>query len=202
MIKAISQFESNRDRAKELGSIFSLVESHYPLLVPQGEEILRAQIVLIVSAFDTFIHDCIRTGIIQSYTGLRKIGGALSSYNISFDQVSILDHMPTINDKINHLDNLLREKNSKDSYQSPKSIEFALGLINVSKVWTKVSPYMHIPAVDIRNKLSLIVDRRNKIAHESDYNPITNSKYPISKSDVNDIISFLDNLSKAIYRIL
>lgn len=202
MINAIVQFRRNRDRTLELGSIYNLLEAHYPLLVAQREEVLRAQIVLIVSAFDTFIHDCIRTGIINIFSGSRNAGNTLSSYAIPFDQVQSLDKMPSIQDKINHLDNILREKNSKDSYQSPKSIEYALGLINVDKVWTRLSPFMNKSAADIRNQLALIVDRRNKIAHESDYNPFNRQNYPITKQDVDDVINYMNLLVIGIYKIV
>ena len=88
---------------------------------------------------------------------------------------------------------------SKDSYQSPASIENALQLIFVKKIWSSIKDEMRMPAEDITKKLGIIINRRNKIAHESDVrNHIDTSKNEIERADVDDIISFISNIVECI----
>ncbi|MFN4146231.1 MAG: hypothetical protein ACK4GN_10440 [Runella sp.] len=60
---------------------------------------------------------------------------------------------------------------------------------------------MQLQAQDIRNRLALIVDRRNKIAHEADFDFINGKKYPIDKLTTNDVVAFIEKLAEAIYSI-
>ena len=46
----------------------------------------------------------------------------------------------------------------------------------------------------------LVVDRRNKIAHEADVDPTyPHSRWPISQTDVDGTLSFLSETVEAIY---
>ncbi len=201
MTDALVQLNKNIARVVELGSISHLLHKTYPLLKQECDEILRSQVVLIVSSFDTFIHDCVRVKIINIFVDKKDLSTLLSSYSIDFCHLMVLDTLDSIQDKINYLDGAIRDKNAKDSYQSPKSIEYASGLMNITKIWAKLSDIMHEPAKDIKDKLSLIIDRRNKIVHESDYNSITQSYNPISEEDVVNIVDFVRRISMAIYEI-
>ena len=55
---------------------------------------------------------------------------------------------------------------------------------------------------EIRDQLALIVDRRNKIAHESDRDNLLGGKIIIDKNIVNNTISFVDNLCESINKLL
>ena len=201
MIKALILFRRNRSRIMELGSIYSYWVKNVPLLTSQSDEILRAQWVMIVSAFDTFIHDCVRTGIIKAYQTKGVMSNALQDYPIPFGDMLGIEMEPTAAAKEALLDGVLRKINAKDSYQSPKSVEYALNLIGKSGIWNQLSVPMHMPARDIKNKLTIIVHRRNKIAHESDFNAVGSALNAISKTDVDDVISFITNLVVSIYNI-
>lgn len=199
---ALHKYQFNSKTVDELGKLYDLILDKYPLLQTQAEEILRTQIVMIVSAFDAFIHDITRIGLIEVYDGIRPQSTSCTKYPIG---LTILSHINSTTDstiKIGILDSHIRDNNSKDSYQAPKSVEYALSLINIANLWTKLSPAMALPASDIKNKLSLIVDRRNKIAHESDYNPTTGAKYPIDKALVVNVIKYFDLLVPSIYNLL
>lgn len=57
---------------------------------------------------------------------------------------------------------------------------------------------------DIKQQLSLIVDRRNKIAHEADIDPSygIGNRWNINQILVNDAVNFLEQLVRAIDQIL
>ena len=56
-------------------------------------------------------------------------------------------------------------------------------------------------AEDIKNKLSLIVNRRNKIAHESDWNKIIRKYEEINLEIVLECQLFIENMVKALDEI-
>lgn len=186
----------------DLGSIYSYWKNNVPLLTQQSEEILRAQWVMMIGAFDTFIHDCVRIGMIRIYQSKGIMSNKLQDYPIPFSEMLDIEAAPTPAAKEAYLEGVIRKINSKDSYQGPKSVEYALNLIGQTGVWNQLSISMHMPANDIKNKLTIIVHRRNKIAHESDYNAIGSAVNPISKSDVDDVISFITKLVVSIYYIV
>lgn len=203
MQRALHQFRLNLDNVRDLAKIYDLLESNFPLLKNEADEILRAEIVLAVSAFDSFIHDVVRIGMTSSFLGRRlPVSSSFNQFSISLQSLQNIELAPNHIDKAALFDNEVRKINSKDSFQSPKSIEYALSLINVDKIWTKASNSMGVPAQDIKNQLALIVDRRNKIAHEADYDFVNGNKYPIDKSLANDVTSFIERLGFAIFAVL
>lgn len=49
----------------------------------------------------------------------------------------------------------------------------------------------------------LVVDRRNKIAHEADIDPsFPGKRWPIDDVLVDDAISFIENIAETIYMIV
>ncbi|MDJ0619190.1 MAG: HEPN domain-containing protein [Calothrix sp. MO_192.B10] len=63
---------------------------------------------------------------------------------------------------------------------------------------------MSRPAKDIKQQLNLIVDRRNKIAHEADIDPTLNlgEHWNIDESMVNDAVDFIEQVVENIHQIL
>lgn len=201
MINAIKQYNSNKSHIEAYGKLFVLLEQNIPVLSPQREELLRAQIVMAVSAVDTFFHNVVKIGLLQIFNGSRPIGKA-ASYPIELLDVISINRENDSYRKQLLLENAIMKISSKDSYQSAASIEYAVGLLGIKGIWTKLSPLMGIPAEDIKNKISLIVRRRNQIAHESDINPATMLRYPITKADADDVVDFLDKFVNSVYNLL
>jgi hypothetical protein len=203
MQRAMQKFTLNLQSVKDLGQIYVLVSTNFPLIEENADDILRAKIVLMVSAFDTFIHDVVKIGMGEIFAGTRLPNTKYNDFKLSLSTLSNINNSVSQSEKIIYFESEIEKINSKDSFQSPKSIDYALGLINISSVWTLISSLMNnVNAKDIRDRLGLIVDRRNKIAHESDHNPVTRDKYPIQKRDVDNDILFIENLCKAIYTLV
>jgi hypothetical protein len=52
----------------------------------------------------------------------------------------------------------------------------------------------------VKQRLGLIVDRRNKIAHEADLDPTyPKVRWPISPADVDGVVEFLERAVEAIH---
>ena len=70
------------------------------------------------------------------------------------------------------------------SFQQPDKIADAIRLFSDVKLWQQVALELAIPEQDVKARLKLIVDRRNKIAHEADVDPsFPNMRWPITESD-------------------
>ena len=69
MNKAIEQFRLNIKSAQILDSIYNSFDSNVNIDL---SEILRAELVLTVSALDCFIHDIVRLGTIEIYNGNKR----------------------------------------------------------------------------------------------------------------------------------
>lgn len=95
----------------------------------------------------------------------------------------------------------IRERHSWQSFQDPDKLADAIRLVSDVKLWTLFGTELGLQPADIKTRLKLIVDRRNKIAHESDLDP-TNPGFhwQIDAQMVCDTISFIDGLAAAIYK--
>lgn len=201
MQRAIEKFRLNIKSTKDLDAIYSLLIQNYPLLEEQAGDILRAEIVLAVSALDCFIHDLVKQGMVETYQGICTPSKQFPNYQIPLKFVKLIENTNASDEKIGYLEDAIKDVNSKDSYQAPKGIDYALQFINIKNIWQKTSGLMAIKAKDIQDELSLIIDRRNKIAHEADYDALTGSKTPIDQQNINDVIQFIEKFCESIYQV-
>ncbi len=119
--------------------------------------------------------------------------------------------LPVISNSIlNRLDNAswledeVRERLGYQSFQQPDKIADAIRLISDKKLWDEVSTKLGIATKDIKQRLSAIVDRRNKIAHEADINPTfgIGSRWNIDEILVNDAVDFIEQVVESIHQVL
>ena len=102
------------------------------------------------------------------------------------------------------LENEIRETLGYQSFQQPDKIAYAIRLISDKKLWQEVANNMNKSAKDIKQQLTLIVDRRNKIAHEADIDPTYNigNRWPIDEILVNETVDFIEAPVENIHQIL
>lgn len=202
MIQGLNNFNQNLSQVRQYGALYDLIVQHLPILSAQADSLLRAEWVMAVSSLDTYIHDIVRIGIMQIYQGARPSCNGCDAYTLSFKTLKQVESFTSAIDKDNTLEAEIRRINEKDSFQSPKSIEYAMSLIGIPNIWTRVSPAMGISPNDIKSQLGLIVRRRNKIAHESDFDYLSASQIGITKNDVDDVVTYIENLVNAINSLL
>jgi len=186
--------ESKRKFDKNIESIL-ILETIYDFLYNQItvcdiSEILRAQYVMTVSALDFYIHEVVRDGLLQSFERQESIS-SLRKVSIPLDIVKVLLNIENQFERKQLLNEAIKAITSKDSYQSPKAIEQALGLLNIKCIWSKLYENSDESAEGMKKKLALIVNRRNKIAHEADINFLTGEKEPIDKQVVIDCLNYI-----------
>ncbi|ACB51505.1 unknown [Crocosphaera subtropica ATCC 51142] len=249
MQSAIDQFRISIQRVRDLISLHNSIKVQSTSALDLSD-ILRAALVLTVSALDYYIHEVVVLGMLEIYRGQRSepnpsrntsksafsrfkvsLGGASQERQIALDIANWLETeiqknygseflqqsynlsqlLPMIsNSMINRLNNTswleaeIRETLSYQSFQQPDKIADAIRLISDKKLWDEVGNNMNKPAKDIKQQLTLIVDRRNKIAHEADIDPTYNigNRWPIDEILVSETVDFIEEVVENIHQIL
>lgn len=175
----LKQYRLNLSSVRDLETVYIALEALTASVVPKGE-LLRAELVAMVSALDTYVHDIVREGLKHQYAN--SIQNAHLNHMISHNSIT----------SSASLDNKIREINGYKSFQAPKKIKVAFEQIGILDIWAKVETVFP-NAEDIVNR---IVDRRNLIAHESDINPANGlgEKWPITLPHVQQVVNNIDRI--------
>lgn len=194
MLNAIEQFRDNVARVKSLGGIHQAFASMTTAALDTSD-ILRAQYVLAVSALDHYVHEVTRLGMLETFDGKRPASAAYLRFRIS---ISCLATNQTVSRS--DVDSEIRIQHGYAVFQRPDRIADGIQLISEVKLWDSVGKRISIAPELIKERLTLIVDRRNKIAHEADLDPTyPKARWPISKIDVDNVVDFLVQIVETIH---
>jgi len=193
MNSSIVHFNKRIQEIKDLTSTIDHIDGMTTTALDISD-LYRSQIVLTVSALDHLIHEFVLEEMMETYNGRRTPSPAFNRFSIPISTVQ--GSLPSSNVISSHI----RQKHSWLSFQDPDKIADATRLISDLKLWEEVAPSFGLSSGDIKAQLKLIVDRRNKIAHESDLDPSNPGvKWPISTTDVRDVIDFIEKVGNEIY---
>ena len=67
-----------------------------------------------------------------------------------------------------------------------------------TKKWQKLADKLGSNDVTVKQRLNLVVTRRNAIVHEADLNPVSLNKQDIKSEDIIEIVNFLEKLGNVI----
>ena len=194
-------FQRNIASVEDLLKLHVLLTKDYPLLKDQSDELLRAIIVLSVSALDNYLHDFYRTEIVEAYLGKGNFSVQFDKIKVSIYAIQQLDSAFSEAEKRNFLNNELRKIQKTETYQSARSIEDIFNKIQIKNIWSKLAVVLGLTAQNLRDELGLIIDRRNKVSHESDWDYVNQRKNPIDYSEVEDVVNFIKKFILAIETI-
>lgn len=198
MLTAIEAFQTSIARVVQLGGLHDAILSLTTKALDPSD-ILRAQVVLGVSALDYYIHEITVLGMVEVFNGRRPATAAFRKYRISMDSVVA----STTNTGNGWFESDVRERHSFSTFQQPDKIADAIRHFSEVKLWMEVGKKMATPENDVKTRLKLIVDRRNKIAHEADLDPSYPGVYwPITKHDVDGSLQFISRLAESIHAVV
>ena len=156
--------------------------------------------MLAVSAFDYYIHEVVKINMIEIFKGNRCMTKSYKNFLISIDSVYQALNTPSSQA---WLENEISLRHSWKSFQHSDNVSDAIKLISDKNIWKEIAKKMTETPNDIKKKLNLIIDRRNKIAHEADIDPsYPGLRWPINESMVEDTIAFIENITEIIHSIL
>ncbi len=200
MLNPIDQFRDNITRVRDLGGLHAALINTTTVAVDLTD-LLRTQIVMVVSALDLFIHEITRVGMLEVYKGIRPQTDAFLRFQVSLDSV-LQGILNTSRDE--WLDTEIRERHSHQSFQEPDKIADAVRRFSSCELWPSVAVRLNLDVRDVKSRLSAIVKRRNQIVHEADLVPTypgTTTRWPISPADVSDTLDFIQNVCEAIHMV-
>lgn len=195
MDEIIENFRLNLTRVRALGVLYKALVTLTTKVIDTSD-ILRAQIVLVVSSLDYYIHQVVLLGMSDAFDDKRPKTQSFLNFRVSMD--SVIKGSDTV-DSI-WFQEEVRDNHSFLSFQKPDRIADAIRFFSDIKLWQEVSKILSMPEKDIKDNLTLIVDRRNKIAHEADMDPsYPGLRWPITENDVEQTIDFIEKLCDAIH---
>lgn len=191
--RARNQFTANVRRVRDLGGLHaSLINNTTPAI--DLSDILRAQLVLIVSALDTLIHEVVREGVLAIVDGYRLPTPAFQKL-----EIRVPTRVLSASELRDLFDAEIRRKHAFLSFQSPDKVADALRIVTNVKLWDAVSTKLGEQPSVVKERLRLLVERRNKIAHEADEDPTNPGvRWPISANDVDGAVDYISRFGEAI----
>lgn len=82
MQEALDQFVENVARVRDLGALVDNLQAQTTNALDLSD-ILRAELVLSVSALDHYVHEVVRLGMIESFRGTRQRTQQFLDYSVS-----------------------------------------------------------------------------------------------------------------------
>ena len=199
MLSAHSHFKSNVNRARDLQALFVTLTAGTTSALDLTD-ILRAAIVLSVSAFDHFVHDVTRIGMLESFSNARPRTEAFGRFTVTMDNLLLA---AASSGSLQWLEAEVRKRHGWLSFQQADKVADAIRLISTKKLWEEVGTRLGIDAQSAKNRLNLIIDRRNKIAHEADMDHTApGARWPIDEILVQEAIDALEQIVDAIYDVV
>ncbi|WP_430439636.1 HEPN domain-containing protein [Shinella sp.] len=152
---------------------------------------LRFVWIAAVSAMDHYISQVILERATYAYGNNIPLQGKLLADGMTFSNAIALRQADPVNSVLifrQILDGVIRFK----SFQHPDKISDGLAYIWPEKhKWKYISEQLGAESDAVKRKLSAIVDRRNLIAHNGDYDEGLGRKLAVTKSDAEEVINFI-----------
>lgn len=215
---ALGVFRDGIRETRQMTAVYDHFVNDLHISHNEVADILRAQVVNAVSSFDRLLHELVRKGVVECFTGIRtKTNKFLNQQfkaetlikSIEFTKSGFI---PTsAQDTPQYLvEQEMAERLSFLAFQAPDKVKDALSMI-----WDEPHK-MQVLAVDmnltgaslndkqkkLEQQLQLIVDRRNQIAHEGDVDPFTHQKRQITREQAHDTIDFMEKLGVSIHKFV
>lgn len=156
-----------------------------------AEEVLRAQIVALDSAFDFYLHEIIKLGIVEMYRGTWIVSPTEKYRNLLF-RMSVLEKAIAEQKGSGWLKKWIDDEYVKGTYMSFSSFKEVCNLIGI-----KVKDISNVfyqrgcqqkTTEQLQNALDKLFRHRNRIAHQSDRKSGNAVRHTIAKEDVEKYI--------------
>lgn len=196
MQTALDAFNNSMVRVHAMHSLYKSLSVQLTAAVDLSD-MLRAEIVMAVSAFDYFVHELSRLGMLESHQGLRQKTDAMLKFQVPVAALGNLANAATTEQA---LDAIIREKHGYLSFQKPDNIADAIRMFSSVQLWNAVAGQCGETPQSAKAAFQLIIDRRNQIAHEADLDPsYPDQRWPIDAALAEDAFARIEKVANAIF---
>lgn len=208
-MKPIDYFNDAWTRCDELRVLSSFLRSRItPAL--SVNEMLRAEWVARVSALDLFVHELVLQRMVEIFSGSRPACDGFDRFGCTLSLARRLTLAQSDTERILTFNLEVKSKLNRMTFQNPDDIANGIRFVSNVELWKAIVVKRGFPqnriddaAKELKRRLSLIVDRRNKIVHEADLVPsVPRTPWPISRDDVDETASLIDGIVSDISEIV
>jgi hypothetical protein len=204
-VSPLTHFREVWDRCSQLSAIHAYLTANATSVLPL-DELLRAEWVARVSALDMYIHELVSQKIIDIYDGNRPITPSFLQFKISIETLTRIRSASILTDAKSAFELEIRSSLARITYQDPETIADGIRLISMVELWNELviiigrcNDFKQIKFGKVLKDLSLIVSRRNKIAHEGDLQPTPpRQPWAISRADLEFVTVTIESIVNAI----
>lgn len=201
----LAHFEALWIRCAQLSALHAYLANNVSAVL-SPDELLRAEWVARLSALDLYVHELVAQQMVAIFEGRRPPTPAYARFRISNDTLDRIRNATTPSAASAALDLEIRNQLSIVSYQDPDRIAEGIRLISPIELWNDVALKLGAApatrtdeAKRLKTELSLLVRRRNQIAHEGDLQPTPlREPWPISQPDLVIVRDSVERLVRAI----
>lgn len=167
----------------------------------EGENIWRSQVVFLESAFDFFMHEITKYGLLRMFSGRWN---KTSQYKNLLIKMELVEIAITARDESDWFLEFVQDEYKAKTMASSTAVKDQLKLlgVEVKKVADRAF-YDRDSRVKTTKQLEIALDslfyRRNKIAHQLDREHANAERKPITKEMVEDFIDKTQKIVDAIY---
>lgn len=205
----LAYFDSAWARCDQLSALYAYFAPRLTgALVP--DELLRAEWVARVSAMDMYIHELVAQKMLETFAGQRQASSGFLKFQVTMETTTRIRNAARASDANAAFDLEVRQRLGLLTYQYPNKIADGIRLISDCSLWTDVALSLganvasqEAEAKNLKIGLSLVVERRNKIAHEGDLQPaIPRVPWPITRRDLTYVKDMIGRIVNAIDSII
>jgi len=193
----IKQFSLNITDIREKETVYNHFKSNGD--DTHADDILRFQIMFLSSTLDFYMHEITKDSILKMYSKEKEKSKFYETIMISLESVEILRDTP---DSVEWLEEEMIHRESFKSYQSTNNIRKCLAMNSKKTIWKIASDYFEGKGISIKDHLTELYEKRNRIAHQSDREPITRIKYAIEHNFVKEKIDIIEEFVNIIHNEL
>ena len=189
----LGDFAGDIARARDLVGLGQAIGSMTNGLVDSAD-LYRAALVQGVASWDRYVHGIVLDRAVEIMLGQRVAGNA-SKVGLSIDAVATLLTASTALDRELAARSYFAERLGRETYQRPDDVASGLAMVGVKAIWSAAFP----DARRAKIAIGVVVDRRNRIVHQCDYDPVTpGAVVPLQAADALDALRVIDDTVHAI----
>lgn len=205
----ISYFEDAWTRCDEIRGLHAYLEGVLTGAF-SADELLRSEWVARVSALDLFVHELVAQKMFDIFEGRRPPSPAYRKFPCAAETVLRVRNTTNQAEAASAFNLDIKNKLSRITYQSPDDIADGIRMISNCELWNEIvirrgaTPATKSTfAKALKRDLSLVVERRNKIAHEADLQPsFPRAPWPINRGDVDFAAALIEGIVRDIEAIV
>lgn len=190
------QFKQNIDNVKSKFEIYEILSNNN--YEKSSKDILRSQIVFLMSTLDFYMHEIARYSLLQMFRGEKEKTNSYKNFIVSITVVEKALQNP---ESVDWLSEEIVYRNSHKTFMSSKEIKNTLSLISNKKIYSEIEERLDMKG-KLTNKLKEIYKRRNKIVHQSDRIHNSDNLYEVKKETVEEYVYIIENMGQIICDIL